>query len=393
MGCEPATGKSAVALGVRQLLARRRRRASACSGPSSPTRSTIRWSTCCARTRSLRGVRAASATRRCAPTRSARWRRSSRATGRWPRSATACSWSAPTSRASGTASELAFNARVALNLGLPALLVVSGHDRTAGEVREAISVARRPWRRWGCDVVGVVANRVAPRPRRRRRARRRDPPVYALPEIDLLMAPTVGQVAAACDGDVIAGDAGAARARGAAPHGRGDDAAEPDGADRGRRGADHARRPRRGAAGRAVRARLDRAPLPRGRRADRRAAAAGRSSSGRSEGFPTMLPVVLTEHDTFETVDAGRRARGRDRARHAAQDHEGAGGVRGARGRRRAAGPRRRRPLGGGDAADVRVHAARPRAGGEASTSCCPRAPTSACCARPRRCCAAASSS
>jgi len=54
--------------------------------------------------------------------------------------------------------------------------------------------------------VGVVANRV--------RAELVDQvasggavPVYALPEIDLLMAPTVGQVAAACEGEVIAGDA------------------------------------------------------------------------------------------------------------------------------------------------------------------------------------------
>ena len=31
-------------------------------------------------------------------------------------------------------------------------------------------------------------------------------PVYALPEVDLLMAPTVGQVAAACHGEMIAGD-------------------------------------------------------------------------------------------------------------------------------------------------------------------------------------------
>ena len=36
--------------------------------------------------------------------------------------------------AGGTASELAFNARVALNLGLPALLVVSGHERTPAEI-------------------------------------------------------------------------------------------------------------------------------------------------------------------------------------------------------------------------------------------------------------------
>ena len=41
-----------------------------------------------------------------------------------------------------TAGELEFNARVALNLGLPALLVVSGHGRSAEEVLDAIAAAR-----------------------------------------------------------------------------------------------------------------------------------------------------------------------------------------------------------------------------------------------------------
>src|SRR3954468_18211196 len=95
----------------------------------------------------------------------------------------------------GTASELAFNARVALNLGLPALLVVSGHERVPEEIETAISVGLTTWRRWGPDVVAVVANRV------------RGFELDALPEVGLLMAPTVGQVAAACHGEVIAGDA------------------------------------------------------------------------------------------------------------------------------------------------------------------------------------------
>src|SRR3954468_15239107 len=107
----------------------------------------------------------------------------------------------------GTASELAFNARVALNLGLPALLVVTGHERTPEEIRTAISVGLTTWRRWGPDVVAVVANRVRGFELDAVAAPRADPPVFALPEVGLLMAPTVGQVAAACHGEVIAGDA------------------------------------------------------------------------------------------------------------------------------------------------------------------------------------------
>jgi len=107
----------------------------------------------------------------------------------------------------GTASELAFNARVALNLGLPALLVVTGHERTPEEIKTAISVGLTTWRRWGPDVVGVVANRVRGFELDAVADPQAQPPVYALPEVDLLMAPTVGQVAAACHGEVIAGDA------------------------------------------------------------------------------------------------------------------------------------------------------------------------------------------
>jgi phosphate acetyltransferase len=62
----------------------------------------------------------------------------------------------------GTAGELAFNARVALNLGLPVLGVVSGHDRSVAEIQSAVSVALTMMRRIGARVVAVVANRVRP---------------------------------------------------------------------------------------------------------------------------------------------------------------------------------------------------------------------------------------
>ena len=52
----------------------------------------------------------------------------------------------------------------------------------------------------------MVANRVRALRARRRGVAGDAVPIYALPEVDLLMAPTVGQVAAACHGEVIAGD-------------------------------------------------------------------------------------------------------------------------------------------------------------------------------------------
>ena len=99
-----------------------------------------------------------------------------------------------------------------MNLGLPALLVVCGHDRTPAEVSEATSVALTTWRRWGPEVVG---DRRQPGPGRDLEAvaTAGEVPVYALPEVDLLMAPTVGQVAEACHGTVIAGDPACSAAR------------------------------------------------------------------------------------------------------------------------------------------------------------------------------------
>jgi phosphate acetyltransferase len=109
----------------------------------------------------------------------------------------------------GTSGELAFNARVALNLGLPVLGVVSGRYREAEEVASAVTVALSTLRRIGPAVVGIVANRVDPEQVEGVRAllaERAGATTWVMPEVDLLMAPTVGEVAEACDGELIAGD-------------------------------------------------------------------------------------------------------------------------------------------------------------------------------------------
>ena len=106
----------------------------------------------------------------------------------------------------GTAGELAFNARVALNLGLPVLCVVSGHARAATEIQSAVSVALTMMRRIGAQVVAVVANRVRPDEVDAVAAEvTADVPVYVVPEDTLLMAPTMAEVLAACDGDLVGG--------------------------------------------------------------------------------------------------------------------------------------------------------------------------------------------
>ncbi|MBM7804249.1 phosphate acetyltransferase [Geodermatophilus bullaregiensis] len=104
--------------------------------------------------------------------------------------------------------ELALNARIAANLGLPALCVVSGRDRDAEGVAVAVDVGRDTLRAAGCEVVAVVANRVAPRqlPAVRDRVRGGPVPVYVLPETPVLTAPTMAEVALACDARVLTGD-------------------------------------------------------------------------------------------------------------------------------------------------------------------------------------------
>ena len=109
----------------------------------------------------------------------------------------------------GASGELALNARIAVNLGIPVLCVASGRDRPADQVEAAVDVAMASVRAAGCEVVAAVANRVAPRELGavQERFRARDGiPAYALPDIGLLTAPTLGDVAEACGGEVIAGD-------------------------------------------------------------------------------------------------------------------------------------------------------------------------------------------
>jgi phosphate acetyltransferase len=206
-GCEPATGKSAVALGVQQLLTRRVERL----GIFRPVVADPEHDPLLELLRPL-GTAALPYEASCGvgyeDVRADEARALEEIVARYRALAAQCDGVLVVGTdfaGAGTASELAFNARVALNLGLSALLVVSGHDRTPAEVRTATSVALTTWRGVGCHVVGVVANRVQAY-NLAAVVQDGEVPIYALPEVDLLMAPTVGQVAAACHGEMIAGD-------------------------------------------------------------------------------------------------------------------------------------------------------------------------------------------
>ncbi|MFD1716622.1 phosphate acetyltransferase [Georgenia deserti] len=104
--------------------------------------------------------------------------------------------------------ELAFNARVAANLGAPVLLVVSGVDRTAEEIVRVVEASTAEIAHEHARTVGVVVNRCPPdlveEVRGRLSAEGRA--AWVLPEVPLLSAPTVRDLLAALDGDLLLGD-------------------------------------------------------------------------------------------------------------------------------------------------------------------------------------------
>ncbi|MFE1783728.1 phosphate acetyltransferase [Streptomyces sp. NPDC059506] len=107
-------------------------------------------------------------------------------------------------------SELAFNARLANELGAPVLPVVGGSRESAATVADEVLNAHHAYASLGCDVLAMVANRVAPDERDAvlDRLRTRLPvSVHVLPEDPSLAAPTVAQVVEAVGGEVLLGDA------------------------------------------------------------------------------------------------------------------------------------------------------------------------------------------
>ncbi len=105
--------------------------------------------------------------------------------------------------------ELEFNARVAANLGAPVLLVVSGFDRTADDVAHLADLSIHELRQAHASTLGVVVNRTTPDQLDAVRARLGSAarPVWALPEVPLLSAPLVADVMAALDGELLFGHA------------------------------------------------------------------------------------------------------------------------------------------------------------------------------------------
>ncbi|MFI5954999.1 phosphate acetyltransferase [Cryptosporangium sp. NPDC051539] len=99
--------------------------------------------------------------------------------------------------------ELDLNAELAANLGAPVLQVLSGHQKTPDAVATALREGSAVLKTHGCDILATIVNRAAPGLENLECA---DPPVYVLPELPILGALTVAEVVAALDGTVLSGD-------------------------------------------------------------------------------------------------------------------------------------------------------------------------------------------
>jgi phosphate acetyltransferase len=104
--------------------------------------------------------------------------------------------------------ELELNATLAANLGAPVLPVVGAAGMAVDRIPAAVSETARVLVHQGCTVVATVISRVAPALLERVRAsvRGTDRPTYVVPEVPVLAALTVAEIADAIGGRLFSGD-------------------------------------------------------------------------------------------------------------------------------------------------------------------------------------------
>ncbi|WP_029149433.1 phosphate acetyltransferase [Microbacterium indicum] len=123
----------------------------------------------------------------------------------------------------GSPAELAYNARIAANLGTPVLLVLGGRQqrgeadtlggsagRSPQEIAQFASLALGELERGNAELAATIVNRVDPAQLAETidavRALTPEDPVWALPEDRILVAPTLGDILNALDGQLVTGD-------------------------------------------------------------------------------------------------------------------------------------------------------------------------------------------
>lgn len=101
----------------------------------------------------------------------------------------------------GAPTEFGFNARLAADLGTPVINVVSGRDRTAAQIAAAVELSSRELAQQHAHELAVVVTRAAAGPL----AIAHPTPLFVLPETPSLRAPTVADLLDACDGTFFLG--------------------------------------------------------------------------------------------------------------------------------------------------------------------------------------------
>ncbi|NUR84014.1 MAG: phosphate acetyltransferase, partial [Nonomuraea sp.] len=101
----------------------------------------------------------------------------------------------------GAPTEFEFNARLAANLGTPVVNVVNGRGRTAAQIGAAIELSSRELAQHHDHELAVVVTRAA-----ERLTIDHPTPVFVLPETPSLRAPTVADLVDACDGRFFLGE-------------------------------------------------------------------------------------------------------------------------------------------------------------------------------------------
>ncbi|WP_069164759.1 phosphate acetyltransferase [Nocardia altamirensis] len=105
-------------------------------------------------------------------------------------------------------SELRFNARIAVNLGAPVLLVLRGSGRTPTEVKHLAELCASELALEHAQLAAIIANRCDPAKLDEIRSALSgfDVPSWTLPEVPLLIAPTMAELCSAIDGEMYSGE-------------------------------------------------------------------------------------------------------------------------------------------------------------------------------------------
>ena len=107
-----------------------------------------------------------------------------------------------------SAFEFDFNAALANNLGAPILPIINGRGKTMDDVRDAVRIAAEAFDNQGCVILATIVNRytgedLAALLEQLQPLSKQRPPIFIIPNEDILGKSTVGEIARALTGNCI----------------------------------------------------------------------------------------------------------------------------------------------------------------------------------------------